>query len=275
MKRNFFLMPAFILIFCILQGSLTVAQEKTEASAKADTVATISDTTKVKEKKDEEKKFDEVVKDFKVIEGLFTMYHKEEDNTVFLEIKPEQMDNIFLCNVTLEAGDGVYFDSGAMWINFPFVFKRVGKKVQFIHKNVYYRADPNTPISRAVSRGVSSSIIGSAKIESKPHPERNSILVDPSGFFLQDYGDIGYYLSEIAKVDFKFDKEESYFSMLKSFLLTPRLKPSSISKTVNQNPALRELPTVAACSIVIVTASLPCPKPVTGLGWPTTVSAIF
>ncbi|MCH8126416.1 zinc-dependent metalloprotease [candidate division KSB1 bacterium] len=241
MKRNFFLMPAFILIFCILQGSLTVAQEKTEASAKADTVAAISDTTKVKEKKDEEKKFDEVVKDFKVIEGLFTMYHKEEDNTVFLEIKPEQMDNIFLCNVTLEAGDGVYFDSGAMWINFPFIFKRVGKKVQFIHKNVYYRADPNTPISRAVSRGVSSSIIGSAKIESKPHPERNSILVDPSGFFLQDYGDIGYYLSEIAKVDFKFDKEESYFSMLKSFPFNTEIETVIHFKNSKPKPSLARI----------------------------------
>jgi hypothetical protein len=87
---------------------------------------------------------------------------------------------------------------------FPFVFKRVGKKVLFIHKNVYFRAEKGTAISRAVARGVSDSIVGSATIDSEPHPQRGSILVDPSGLFIQD-------------VEYSFDKDTSYFGALKSF----------------------------------------------------------
>ncbi|MFQ5652263.1 MAG: zinc-dependent metalloprotease [bacterium] len=217
MKWSHVLMPAIVL-YCALPVSLTIAQEKAAPPAKTDTTIAKSDTTSGDEKKkDEDKSFDEVIKDFEAIAGLFTLYYKEDDHTVLMEIKPDQLDKVFLCNVTREAGDGIYFDSGSMQDDFPFVFKRVGKKIQFIHKNVYYRADPKTPIARAVERGLSSSIIGSAKLESKPHPERMSLLVDPTGFFLQDYRNVGYILSELAKVNFQFDKDESYFGMLKSF----------------------------------------------------------
>lgn len=225
MKHKFSLFIGFIVCF-VLAGRLAFAQvppaKQSEQSVKQEPAK--ADTAKKEEKKDEEKPFADVIKDYKAIEGLFTLYVKEEDNKVLLEIKPDQFDKIFLCNVTLEAGDGRYFDSGAMFDRFPFVFNQVGKKIQLIHKNVYYRAAPNSPIAAAVSRGVSSSIIGSAKIESKPHPERKSILVDPSGFFLQDYGLVGYFLSEFAKVEFSFDKEESYFGTLKSFPLNTEIE---------------------------------------------------
>jgi hypothetical protein len=196
-----------------------------------------SDTAKKEEKKEEEKAFADVIKDYKAIEGLFTLYLKEEENKVLMEIKPDQLDKIFLCSVTLEAGDGRYFDSGAMWDRFPFVFKKVGKKIQLIHKNVYYRAAPNSPISRAVERGVSSSILGSAKLESKPHLERKSFLVDPSGFFLLDYAMVGYILSEFAKIDFAFDKEESYFGALKSFPLNTEIETVIHFKSNKPKPA--------------------------------------
>lgn len=137
--------------------------------------------------REDEKSFDEVVRGYRASQGLFTVYTNLEENRVLIEIAPEQFERLFLCNVTLEAGDGLYFDSGAMLDNFPFIFKRVGKRIQLIHKNVYYRAETGTPIGRAVERAVSSSIVGSAKIESRPHPERKSVLVDLSSFFVQDY----------------------------------------------------------------------------------------
>ncbi len=165
-----------------------------------------------------EKPFDEVVKDHKVIEGLLTLYVKEDEGKVYLEIKPDQFDKVFLCSITREAADGYFFDSAAMLDRFPFVFKRVGKKVLFVHKNVYFRADKDTAISRAVSRGVSDSIVGSATIESKPHPQRGSILVDPAAFFIQDIGMVAYILGEYFKeAGYSFDKDTSYFGVLKSF----------------------------------------------------------
>ncbi|MFQ5824703.1 MAG: zinc-dependent metalloprotease [bacterium] len=218
MKNHIFC--AFVLIFALTFFCLKVsAQENPKEKVKQDTTkAQAKEEGEKKEKKKKGKPFEEVVEDFEVIQGLFTFYKKEDQGKVYMEIKPQQIDKIYLCSITREAGDGYYFDSAAMMGRFPFIFKRIGQKVLFIHKNVYFRADKDAAIHRAIARGVPNSIIGSAKIESEPHPERGSILVDPSGFFIQDIGMVSYIFSEFIKnVKYNFDKENSYFGMLKSF----------------------------------------------------------
>ncbi|MXW81734.1 MAG: hypothetical protein F4Z57_22660, partial [Gemmatimonadetes bacterium] len=86
-----------------------------------------------------------MIKDFDKIEGLFELYRDPEENKVFLAIRPDQFDQIYLCSITRTQGDGYFFDSASLvsigrgWGTFPFVFQRVGKKVFFAHKNVYYR----------------------------------------------------------------------------------------------------------------------------------------
>ncbi len=170
-----------------------------------------------------EKPFNDVTKGYKAVEGLFTLYVNEEENKVLMEVLPEQLDKIFLCNVTLEAGDGLYFDSGAMLDNFPFILKRIGKRVQFIHKNVYYRTETGSSLESAVERGVSSSIVSSARIESRPHPERKSLLIDVSSLFLQDYAGVETALAR-RKIDFRFDRGESYLGPVKSFALNTEIE---------------------------------------------------
>ncbi len=172
---------------------------------------------------EEGKSFETVIKGYKAIPGLFTFYRNAETNKVLMEIKPDQLDKIYLSNVTLEAGDGYYFDSGAMLDNFPFILKKVGKRVQFIHKNVYYRAQEGSPIARAVGRDLTNSIVGSAAIESKPNPKTKSILIDPADLFIQDYSGVTQVLNT-AKIDYKFDRQESYFGPIKSFPLNSEIE---------------------------------------------------
>jgi hypothetical protein len=200
MKRSRLLFSIFTFISFVLSTTLTLADKKDEAP-----------------KPGEDKPFADVIKDFKEIPGLFTLYWKQDENKVLLEIKPEQLDKIYVCAVTREAGDGRYFDSGSMLDDFPFIFHKVGKKIQFLHKNVYFRADSGSPISRAIESGVTSSLIGSAKIESAPHPDRKSLLIDPTTLFIQDYALVTYSLQEAMKINFTLDKENSYFNELKSF----------------------------------------------------------
>ena len=117
-----------------------------------------------------------MIKDFDKIEGLFELYRDPEENKVFLAIRPDQFDQIHLCSITRTQGDGYFFDSASLvsigrgWGTFPFVFQRVGKKVFFAHKNVYYRAEPDAAIHRAVDRGLSDSILGVGSIEGSPTP---------------------------------------------------------------------------------------------------------
>lgn len=186
-----------------------------------DDLQTPDEGKKEGEEKKEEKKelpsFEEAVKECEKVEGLFSFYINKEENKVLMEILPDQFDRIFLCSLTREASDGYYFDSGSMMWDFPFFFKRIGKRVQMIYKNVRFRADERSPIRKAIERGVSDSIMGSAKVESKPHPERKSILVDAKGFFVQDIDLVIYSLNERSKAEYSFDEENSYIELIKPY----------------------------------------------------------
>ena len=117
---------------------------------------------------------------------------KDDEAKVYLEIKPGSSTGSIFAPSPREAADGYFFDATAlipsfMNYGFPFILKRIGKNVQFLHKNVYFRADEDAPIADAVRRSVTNSILSVAKIvKSQPHPERKSILVDAGGFFLKD-----------------------------------------------------------------------------------------
>ncbi len=171
-----------------------------------------------KPKKPEEKPFSEIIDGFEKVEGLFTFWRDDDEGKAYIEIKPEQFDTIYLASITRSAGDGWWFDSSAMLNEFPFVFTRVGKTVQWLHKNVYFRADPEAAIGRALDRGLSDSLMGVGKITGAPHPETGALLVDPSDMFVQDIAMVGYIFREFIKQpSYNFDKANSYFGAVKSF----------------------------------------------------------
>ncbi len=173
---------------------------------------------KEEKKKKEREEYENKIKDLKVASGLFTIYYDYDESTFFLELKPKQFENIYLLSMFREAGDGNFFDSGAMLGNFPIYFKRVGKKVQLIEKNVRYRAEDGTPIKSAVERGVSDSVFASSNISAGPHPDSGNILVDLSSLFIRDHARLGESFSMFGGVGgMSFDAGESYFSELKSF----------------------------------------------------------
>ena len=172
----------FTHIFFVSILAVTVQAEEAKPDTTAADTAKVkakeakADTTAKKDKKKKKKTFKEVTKDFEVVPCLFTFYRKDDEAKVYMEIRPRQFDRLFFCAVTREAADGYFFDATAlipsfMNYGFPFVLKRVGKNVQFLHKNLYFRADENTPIAGAVERSVTNSILSVAKIvDSQPHP---------------------------------------------------------------------------------------------------------
>jgi len=159
--------------------------------------------------------FNELITDLEKIEGLFTFYRNNEDGTVYMEIKPEQFGKIYLCSMTRQSGDAYMFDASAMMRNFPFFFKRVHRKIQMIQNNLKFRAD-EPAMNRAIEKCFSNSIIASTKIACKPHEETGSILIKAADIFLKDFANVEY-STERRKRKFSFDKDNSYFSDLKSF----------------------------------------------------------
>ena len=221
----------------------------------------LDDTTKVQSKKsskgtkkDGKKPFKNVIKDFKKSEGLFTIYWSEEKNKAYLSILPDQLEKVYLAGLTRQSGDGYYLDGSSMLNEYPFMFKQIGNRVQFVNVNVKFRADKDSPFSRSVDRHTSHSILSSTIIESDPHPKDSSILVDIGNLFIYDIEEI----TRKSQGIYSFDKKDSYFKDLKSFPFNTEIEialhfkgkkgkyiytlPSSTSVLVNYHVSLSAIP---------------------------------
>ena len=201
-----------------------------QATAAAQAAAKPSEEKKSEEKKSEEKKadaakpgeeksFDDTVKDMEVVKGLFTFYRKADENKILMEILPDQLENMFLfaASVDQSVGErGLY--ASQMGGDFPFFFRRVGKNVQWVMKNTSFTAAGGTPAARATARSFPNAILAVAKIQSKPHPERKSILVDVSDLFVSDLPAFAIILNQAYRpTNYRFDKNASAVAGVKAF----------------------------------------------------------
>ena len=172
-------------------------------------------------KKEEEKPFDEVVKDMEKIEGLFTFYRKADEDKVYLELRPDQLDKDFIYSSKMEQGTGERGLYGTIMMDqFIFQWQKLGKRVHFVQKNTRFAAAPGSPAARAVKNSFADSVLASAKLLSLPHPERKSVLIDLRDIFLAgDLHGLGQYFKQVYKTGYNFDKENSGFLLVKSFPL--------------------------------------------------------
>jgi hypothetical protein len=184
-----------------------------------------------------DKAFADVVKDAQVIKGLFTMYRTDEK--VFLEILPEQLEKVYLVSLTVDSGIGERgFYAAAMAGEAPLLFHKQGKNVQLIVKNTRFHAD-NGPMQRAVGRSFSDSILGITKIESLPHPERKSILIDFGALVLTDLPMLSYDLESTFRIPYRFDAKNSVFGTLKAF--PQNVEVETIAHYATERPPLPPL----------------------------------
>src|SRR5712691_11155832 len=167
----------------------------------------------------EDKAFDEVVKEMEVKKGLFTFYYKADENKLLLEIQPDQLDKVFLFAGTIEQATGergLY--AAQMGDSFAFVFRRVGKTVQWVRKNTLFTAAPGTPAARYTARSFADAILGSGKAQSKPQPERKSILLDAAELFVSDVPGFAIFLNQVyQRTNYRFDKGNSAVGAVKGF----------------------------------------------------------
>jgi len=178
-----------------------------------------SEEKKPEAPKDDDKPFDEVVKDMEVIKGLFTFYRKADDGRVLIEIGPDQLETNFLFAATIEssAGErGLY--ASQMGASFPFYFHKVGKSIQWRIRNPFFPTAAGTPAARTVARSFPDSLLASARVKSKPHPERKSHLVEASDLVLSDLLGLANALKEVYRPsDYGFDKNNSTITSVKAF----------------------------------------------------------
>ena len=205
----------FAILYYTLSSDAEISKEiEAKVSEKLLDKAQVDSKTKPTQKtKADKNSFEEKVKDYTKIEGLFTFYLKEDKNSVLMEIKPGQLEKIYLASFTRQSGDAHWFDGSSMMGEFPIMFKKVGDKIQAIEVNVKFRADNNLAINKALESHISNSIMASTKIISNPSDETGAYLIDASNFFITDVGG----LTQRKGAGFKFDKSNSYYNYIKSF----------------------------------------------------------
>lgn len=219
MRRSILLLTltAFCAFLLFASGSSAAGfwQKAKEKKKKAATAAAPG-------KKDTEKPFAEVIKGFDKIPGLFDFYVNKKDLQVYMAIKPNQFGKEYLCNVTRTAGDGTFVEGGLQGDYFLFTLKQVGKRVQFIEKNVRLRADSSAELSKALERSISQAIFGSTVIASTADTS-GAILIDPANVLIFDVDNMNHYVGSEAKTGFRFDRENSNFGTIKSFPLNSEI----------------------------------------------------
>jgi hypothetical protein len=168
--------------------------------------------------------FAEVIKGAKETKGWFTTY--EKDDKLWLEVMPEQFDAPVALTMNMTHGIG----ERGLYGNFMGGYGAAGRDLRIVklqkfnpttvqliavNANIGPR-DPKRPVSAAVERAFSDSLLGAAPIASAPHPERKSVLVELNPLLLSDMAHISFQLERSFKQSYAFDLRNSSFVKIRN-----------------------------------------------------------
>jgi hypothetical protein len=156
------------------------------------------------------------VKNFKKLPGYFEYYYDEKQDKIWLVI--DKFDTEFLYVYSLSAGVGsndIGLDRGQLGSEQIVKFDRRGPKVLLMQPNYNYRAISNDKYERkAVEDAFAQSVLYGFKVEAE---ESGKVLVDATGFFLQDIHDVKGTLKATKQGSYRLDES-------RSAIYTPRTK---------------------------------------------------
>ena len=150
-----------------------------------------------------------VMKEAKQIDGLFTVWQKDEK--VWFELRPEDFNTPFFFSPKLSSGIGEKLLFGGLMLPSPRLlqFRRVHNVVQLIAVNNEQIARAGSPEARAVAVAISPSLMGSTPVASQPHPERKTVLIDAGALFVSDMMGLGAVLQRTYRQGYGFDSRNS------------------------------------------------------------------
>lgn len=153
-----------------------------------------------------------LLKDAKKVSGLFTLYKKE--NRLYAELKRGDYDNEYIVLISIARGigrrpllGGMTWGFGDDWV---WKFRKVGKQVHIVRKNVRFRAKAGTPEATAVKYAYTDSVLFSLKIVAKG--PSGGDLIDLNPVFMGDLPQISQVLSGFA-----FSPSKSTWDSVKAF----------------------------------------------------------
>ncbi len=160
--------------------------------------------------------FASVIKDARQIDGLFTVWQKDEK--FWLELAESDFDRPLFLSPKLASGigegrllGGLMVGSGS-WVE----LRRIHNQVQLIERNAEYVARAGTPEARAVAASYSPSLIGSTAVASQPHPERKTVLVDAGALLMGDLLGLAGALQRSYRQGYSYDGRNSAITSVRN-----------------------------------------------------------
>ena len=164
------------------------------------------------------KPYAEVLKDTEAREG-FIKTHVKRDNTLFLEIAPDQLDRDFGLIMHYSKGIGVYNVHDGLRVGGSRLmrFERHGDKLYLVHRNALFRADAGSAMLTSLEDNIGHSIVAAFDIQAEADSSK-ALVIDATEFFVSDYANLGDNLSFYhGNKPVSFDKGRSYASGVMAF----------------------------------------------------------
>src|SRR5262245_31841763 len=153
-----------------------------------------------------------ILKDAPPKSGLWTVYQKGQN--LYWEINSSDYNSEYIVLISISRGigqgqilGGMSWGFGDDWV---WQFRKVGDNVHVIRKNVRFKANPNSPESKAVAAAYTDSVLFSLPIMTKG--PKGGDLVDLTQVFMSD-------LPQISRVlpGFSFSSQKSSWQDVKPF----------------------------------------------------------
>jgi predicted small lipoprotein YifL len=202
----------------LLSGSIAACVQVYPQQQPTPVAATPSQEKKDDKDKAPFKKWDDVLKDTRAIEGYFT-FHRKRDNTLYLELRPDQLGQDFglVMHFSRGVGDFNLHDGLPLSDTRLMRFRREGDKIYLVHRNPRFTAAEGSPMRVSLNENVGHSIAAAFKIESEQKETKN-VLIDVTSFFVSDYADLADWIKTYyGNKPVSFDKDRSYLGSVMGF----------------------------------------------------------
>lgn len=207
--------------------------------------------------------FAAVTKDARRLDGLLPLWQKEDK--VWFELRPQDFGKPFFLSPKLSRGIGERSLFGGSMLGYgpwgrPQIveFRKQHNQVLLVARNERYQAALGSPESRAVASAFSDSLLGSAPLASRPHPESQAVLVEANPIFLSDLLGLGITLQRTYRQNYGLDTRNSAFTRVRTDADTVTLEADLHFATGSLAAATPGQPSTAP--VPLIPATLPDPR---------------
>jgi hypothetical protein len=150
------------------------------------------------DKPDGPSKLEQLTKDAKKVEGLWTIYHKEQQILVDLKSGQLNQDYLFLTSIARGISQGMIIGGMTWGDDVLWTFRKVGDRLHVLRRNVRFKAKPGSPEANAVKLAYTDSVLYALPILADTP---GGHLVDMTRVFMSDDEQIGRMIGAAFMLD--------------------------------------------------------------------------